>query len=124
MSFISETEKNEEELKQLELIELDAKAKFEKASKKLEDYKDSGHEFEMDEQEVSISEKMPTLRQEYQSLAIQKGQIEQNLTMTNEKLNGLMSDLGSLKQEIESWRIQIVKSPEKIKRTQENARSE
>jgi chromosome segregation ATPase len=119
MSFIAETDQNEEELRQLEEQELEAKFRLEKASKQLHDFQESGQEFELDEREVSVKDKMPTLRQQHQQLTIQKGQIEQNLEYTTQTLDTLTNELNSLKQEMESWKIQIVKSPEKIKKTQE-----
>ena len=114
-----------------------------KLANKLQEFKDSGEEFELDEKEISINEKMPSLQQQYEQLCFQKAQVEgtftikfhfkpkpksksqifiDNLKLTDNELAENLSELNSLKQEMENWKIQIVKSPEKIKKKQESAR--
>ena len=124
IKFGEDTFKSEQELREIEEQEQEARFIFDKTSANLNNLLDSNEEFELDEKEIVLSEEIPNLKIEYEKLSFDKREQEEILAKIEDTLSRLYQESSTLKREMDQWKVQIVRSPEKIKQTQEQVKFE
>mmetsp|Transcript_6910 Transcript_6910/g.6066 ORF Transcript_6910/g.6066 Transcript_6910/m.6066 type:complete len:123 (+) Transcript_6910:344-712(+) len=122
MKFVDETDKKEIELRNLELKLKEKKEEVCKVERIIDN--DNTEEFELDEKEIALNEQLPAIDKQFNSLKASKSRLETETEMAHNKNKGLQEDLSTFQQDLEQWRIQIVRSPEKIAIMQEDAKNE
>lgn len=112
--FVDQTDENEDELRNLKKELSGKKVEFAKIMESFENPNESDEEFVLDEKEISLNETLPVIQNQYNSLINSKSLLETETTTSSEKLKQLQEELNSLQQELEQWKVQVVKSPGKI----------
>ena len=124
VNFAEITYQNEQELRDLEEGKNRALFQYERTYASYNSLIDSNEEFELDEKEIVLKEEIPQLNSEFEILSRDKRVKEEELQEIESTLSNLSQLSIELKRELDQWRVQIVRSPEKIKQTQEKIKND
>ncbi|CAI2364896.1 unnamed protein product [Moneuplotes crassus] len=122
--FVDQTDKNEEELQTLK-DELQMKKQHcLSLRKEVEALDESNEEFVLDEKEISLSDQLPVIESQHKSLESSKERLEAENERLSDKIRALQTKYSDLSMQLDQLKSQIVRSPEKIAKMEQEAKDE